>query len=309
MIQLKISGRAGNQFFQYAFVNLYMKDKNIPEKLKISFEHFKKYDDSFKNELDSFTIDEYEKIDKIHYTLYQKILDFKFKFVTKIIRNKAKLEKRELNQNDYNILKKLQKQMNRNGLYYYIPGMDKFYKSKIDNIVFYGCYEDFSYYKNRKNVIKKLFTPKYSVIEKNIELYEKINSTNSICVTIRRGDFMNSINKNNYYICNPEYFKNAILEMNKLVKKPQYIVFSDDVEWCKNNMHFPKNTIYESGNDPIWEKIRLMYSCKHFIISNSTFSWWAQYLSNNKNKIVIAPQKWNNFEYSELIYDDKWILL
>ena len=97
--------------------------------------------------------------------------------------------------------------------------------------------------------------------------------------------------------------------MNKLVKKPQYIVFSDDVEWCKNNMHFPKNTIYESGNDPIWEKIRLMYSCKHFIISNSTFSWWAQYLSNNKNKIVIAPKKWNNFEYSELIYDDKWILL
>ena len=97
--------------------------------------------------------------------------------------------------------------------------------------------------------------------------------------------------------------------MTEKIKNPQYIVFSDDIEWCRTNMKFPTGTLYESGKDPIWEKIRLMYSCKNFIISNSTFSWWAQFLSRERNKIVIAPKQWNKFEYMDNIYNKKWILI
>lgn len=310
MIQLKISGRAGNQFFQYAFVKIYMKKNNIEEKIRISFEHFKKYDDSFTNELDNFNVGEYEKIDKVSYSCLQKLLDLEFKIITKFIRYRAKKENRALNQRDYDILiNRIQKKMNENGLYYYIPGMKDFYKSKTKNIIFYGSYEDYKYYENDREFIKKMYEPVNNKLDKNKEMYEKIDENNSICVTIRRGDFTNSKNKQNYYICNSEYFKNAINKMNELIEKPQYVVFSDDIEWCKKNMKFPLDTIYEYGDDPIWEKIRLMYSCKNFIISNSTFSWWAQFLSNSKEKNVIAPKKWNNFEYCDLIYDKTWILI
>ena len=125
----------------------------------------------------------------------------------------------------------------------------------------------------------------------------------------RRGDFLLEKFRKQFYICTPEYFEKAIDEIDKRVEEPQFVVFSDDVDWCKKNMKFPKETVFESGNDPIWEKIRLMYSCKNFIISNSTFSWWAQFLSRNQKKVVIAPKEWNRFEFVNPIYNSEWYLI
>lgn len=70
-------------------------------------------------------------------------------------------------------------------------------------------------------------------------------------------------------------------------------------------MEFENN----NGNDPVWEKIRLMSACKHFIISNSTFSWWAQFLGNYDHKIVIAPKPWRIGEECKCLYDEKFIIL
>lgn len=313
MIQLKISGRAGNQLFQYATVYSYMKENNINEELYISFEELerKKTDNkTFFDTLSFFGVEKYKRIDKIKMTKYQKILDFCYKVNIKLVRAFRKVLKSSMKCEDYNFIDKIwHKILNHNGLYYYIPTNRIFYKSKNSNIIFYGSFECEKFFEKYKDNISQMFTPIHKEILENKNLYEIIRNTNSVCVTIRRGDFLLDKLKKQFYICTPEYFEKAIDVMNKKIKEPQYIVFSDDVEWCKKNMNFPKGTLYESGKDPVWEKIRLMYNCKNFIISNSTFSWWAQYLSRNKNKIVIAPKKWNNFEYMDNIYDKKWGLI
>ena len=109
-------------------------------------------------------------------------------------------------------------------------------------------------------------------------------------------------------VCDKDYFLKAMDEAKKRISNPTFIFFSDDIEWVRENIHCDVPCYYESGKDPVWEKLRLMYSCKHFIISNSTFSWWAQYLSRNENKIVIAPDRWsNNLEEHSMLLDDSFI--
>ena len=85
-------------------------------------------------------------------------------------------------------------------------------------------------------------------------------------------------------------------------------MFSDDIEWVKNNIYTGCVTYYEDGTDPVWEKLRLMSACKHFVVSNSTFSWWTQYLSKSENKIVISPSRWFNNDYESPLIAKDWIL-
>lgn len=313
MIQLKISGRAGNQLFQYMAPYSYMKENNIDEKLKISFEYLKERktdDNSFVDILKYFKVEEYEIIDKVEMSFKQKLWDKVYRIFYSFFRSYRKFVKKPMTYNDWNIIEKLlHKRLNKNGLYYYMPTNLEFYPSNTKNIIFDGVYETKEFFDLYKNEVKEMFAPIEKPKKENFELYQTIEKTNSVCITIRRGDFLMNAFKRNFYICTPEYFYKAIEKMNSLVDSPQYIVFSDDVEWCKNNMNFPNGTLFESGNDEIWEKIRLMYSCKHFIISNSTFSWWAQYLGRNDEKKVIAPKEWNRLGYSAPIYDSEWILL
>ena len=173
----------------------------------------------------------------------------------------------------------------------------------------YGCFECSRYFDDIKAILQKEFTPKEPPREENAKLYSMIAESESVCVTIRRGDYLNETFRDAFYLCTPEYFIEAMKIMKSRLPEAKFFIFSDEPQWCKENIPFPFECIYESGKDPVWEKLRLMYSCKHFIISNSTFSWWAQYLSRNENKIVIAPNRWRNGSYTWDIYKDQnWLI-
>ncbi len=162
------------------------------------------------------------------------------------------------------------------------------------NYICQGKFENPAFFDQIRPVLQKEFTPKELPKSENRELYEIIDSTNSVCVSIRRGDFLSDKFRKDFYVCDENYFHKAILEVKKRIENPVLIFFSDDIEWVKSNIKTDLPSYYETGNDPVWEKLRLMYSCKHFVISNSTFSWWAQYLSRSDRKVVICPNRWSN---------------
>lgn len=173
----------------------------------------------------------------------------------------------------------------------------------------YGCFECSRYFDDIKPILLEEFTPREPPRESNSRLYNLISECESVCVTIRRGDYLSDTFRDAFYLCTPEYFVEAMKIMKARVPNAKFFIFSDEPKWCKENIPFPFECEFESGNDPVWEKLRLMYSCKHFIISNSTFSWWAQYLSRNDHKVVIVPSRWRNGSYTWDIYKDQdWLI-
>ena len=154
-------------------------------------------------------------------------------------------------------------------------------------------FENPQYFDGIRDILLDEFTPKYDISDNKIELFDQITNSESVCVHIRRGDFLSPGNKAAFYVCNEEYFVKAMKTIHEEIPDCRFFVFSNDIEYVKQSMHLPFDVTYEEKDNPLYETLRFMYSCKHFIISNSTFSWWAQYLSRNENKIVYAPTPWH----------------
>lgn len=159
----------------------------------------------------------------------------------------------------------------------------------------------------KKNIIEELKV-KTEPSPNNKEWLKRINSIeNPVCLHIRRGDF---VNNKQFHVCTEDYFRKSIEKMKSIVENPTFIAFSEDIDYVKS-LKLDCNIMYVDESNPDYEELRLMYNCSHFIISNSSFSWWGQYLSENQNKKVIAPTKWGGQEDSGSydVYMDDWILI
>lgn len=153
---------------------------------------------------------------------------------------------------------------------------------------FHGYYFDLSYYDDIKKVLQKDFCLK-DPIKLPKTLHDIMKDKNTVSIHVRKGDFT----KLSIDISYRNYYTDAINFIKQKVDNPFFLIFSDDIEWVKNNMEIEGDKIYisEMGlND--YEEFTIMKHCLHNIIANSTFSYWAAYLNSNEDKIVICPKNW-----------------
>lgn len=175
-----------------------------------------------------------------------------------------------------------------------------------------GYFQSASYFDDYRSDIQRELRVKTAPPPEKMWLLDKIHNSVSVCVHVRRGDYDRLTQ---FQVCTVQYYNIAIKKILDMVNDPTFFVFSDDINWCINNIDWPKNTVFASENESKDESafcspfidLQMMYECKHFVISNSSFSWWAQYLSFNDKKVVIAPDRWKLNKVVKDIYQDNWI--
>jgi hypothetical protein len=165
------------------------------------------------------------------------------------------------------------------------------------NYLIDGYWQTEKYFKKYRRQILEDFSFPKKISKKNKLILNQIKKKNSISIHVRRGDYVTNKKTNLCHgICSINYYNSAINYMRKKNKNPWFIVFSDDIDWCKKNLPITKDSLFISHNTKknSFEDMRLMSHCKHNIIANSSFSWWGVWLNPRKDKIVIAPKKWFN---------------
>lgn len=159
-----------------------------------------------------------------------------------------------------------------------------------------GYFQSYKYFAAIENVLQQELRLKkhFSVSAK--QWHEKIKkSTPSISIHIRRGDYVsNQKVRTNFGPCPIDYYERAIEKIDTDVSNGTYFVFSDDLEWVRENLPLPTTrTYYVTGSDiEAVEEMVLMSQCDHNIIANSSFSWWGAWLNQNEEKTIIAPTPW-----------------
>ncbi len=153
-----------------------------------------------------------------------------------------------------------------------------------------GYFFDLAYYDDIKSVLRREFSLKDKV-RLSRELRAIIDKKNTVSVHIRRGDFL----KLNRDMSETGYYQKAISAAESRIANPFYLIFSDDIGWVKENLdiHGDKAYISDMGFRD-YEELTVMKHCRHNIIANSTFSYWAAYLNPNEDKVVICPRRWRS---------------
>lgn len=183
-----------------------------------------------------------------------------------------------------------------------------------DNTYITGFWPSFRYFENINKTILNDFSlkPKFACKVDHCCL-DRINQTQSVSLHIRRGDYASDEKTNKHHgLVDMSFYTQAEEIIQKKVGKLHLFIFSDDIPWVKQHLHLQSPVSYVSGkySKHDWEDLELMKHCKHNVIANSTFSWWGAWLNQNKNKIVISPKKWFNFDRNlEDLLPKTWIQL
>lgn len=304
-MKVLFGGGLGNQMFLYSFIFSQIQSNHVSvESIEIYMNH-NPYEDPRKYALTPFSI----SLPLVEKNDSKGMNSIKYMILFRRIINKA-LTIINKQQNLSYILQKF-------GYVYskHIFEYKNLFTITDKTILIEGAFQSPRYFERFKQDLQREFTVKICPSKENQQMLEQIESCNSVCVHVRRGDFLNNAYAKSLAVCDKNYYETAVEKIKERIQAPVFFVFSnshEDIEWIKANYRFEDSkVVYVDLNNCDYEELRLMYTCKHFIISNSTFSWWAQFLSKNDKKVVIAPSVWTKTDelYKDSLYMSDWIRL
>jgi len=263
MIITKISGGLGNQLFQYALGRAVAKHHDVPLKLDITaYENYKLHKGY---RLDKFNI------------------------------NAEIAEKNEISSlkgSDFLIFKALRRAGLRNKHTYYSEKQRVVYDENVfshPTRYLEGYWQNERYFLSIRETILDELQPKYS-LSVNARSYKELFLTSTaVSIHVRRGDYLKHPEIG---VLDLDYYKRAVQYIENHVVSPRFFIFSDDIQWCKENFKFILDPIYIDETETEIDDLVLMSSCCHNIVANSSFSWWGAWLNKNETKMTISPKKW-----------------
>lgn len=269
MITAVIQAGFGNQLFQYAFAYSMAKQQSSELVIDISFfDYFKKSN--------PYNLREYN-LDKLsieaHTIVNSPDKYWRYKLASKY---------------NYNILKKVLGL--KNLIVEDINRCRDFQPSVVSSVnqesVLYGFWQNTKYFNDYISDLRRMFRPSYVLSEEVERTIEEINKNVSVGVHIRRGDFLSL-----GWSKGESYYMNAVELMRSTLPDPRFYIVSDDPDWCRktfNNMSDVAVLEISSKYKDI-DEFFILSSCKHQIISESTFGWWAAYLNDEVRKLIVIP--------------------
>lgn len=268
----RLNGGLGNQMFQYAAGYSLAKRLNVPLKIDIS-------------EFETYHLRRFE-LDQLNITAGVATPEELAYFITHPTRFQRKLSRLSLtlglgfNKIAFKEIK-----------FSFDDAFDKIQSPAYLN----GYWQSEKYFKTVRDSLRGEFCPVAQPGEVSRNILDEVQQSNAISLHIRRGDYIsNPAAASVHGVCPLEYYYSAISYLSAQVQNPVFFVFSDDPQWAQDNLKIshPVRFVIANGPDRGIEDMLLMQSCHHHIIANSSFSWWAAWLNNRQDKIVIAPRIW-----------------
>lgn len=175
-----------------------------------------------------------------------------------------------------------------------------------------GYWQNYKYFIDIRDEICRAYQFRLQPNEDTIKLLTHLNNDqSSVSVHVRRGDYLKAPNYAG--LCGVEYYKRALKYIKDNISNPTFYLFSDDMTWCKEHIVplFGEDkyvTVDFNRGDYSPLDMQLMSSCRHNVIANSSFSWWAAFLNTNKDASVCAPEKWTNTQVNCKFQLPEWNL-
>lgn len=288
MIVIKLWGGIGNQLFQYAFGYVLAKIKKDKLICDISF-----YDNQPKYVGRRAVISKHEfpNIDINNSFKRTPLISLlENRYINHLLRYSDGIHCTLINHNI--LLERLYK------FYEDIPHKDRMLN------YYDGYWQSEKYFEKFRYDIIKLFTPSKTITDMAEAWHRSVYSDCSVAVHIRRGDYVRKGDKN--ISQDIDYYMKAMDYIRSHYDDPLFCVFSDDINWCKEQLSGYADIVYVENNCENGDLVD-MYSmslCKHGIISISTFSWWGNWLrKDNSNSMVIYP---DGEYFNEYFMPDSW---